>query len=225
MDGTRIVMVRHGESLAQEQRFVGGHKGCRGLSERGRAQVEALRDRLAGTGELGDEVALYASIMPRAVETASILAPALGAGDILQDCDLCEHHPGEGDGLPWEEFDALYPRPDGSWDPDFRRDPGGETWNEMAARVSVAIDRLVAEHAGGTVVVACHGGVIVQAMVRFLAMDPGGDVRRAWFSPENASITEWRRAINPYRDTTLDWELVRFNDYAHLVGSPLLPVG
>jgi hypothetical protein len=28
--------------------------------------------------------------------------------------------------------------------------------------------------------------------------------------------------VNPYRDGTLDWELVRFNDHAHLVGSPLL---
>jgi broad specificity phosphatase PhoE len=222
MDGTRIVMVRHGESLAQELRIVGGHKGCQGLSRRGRAQVEALRDRLAGTRELGDEAVLYASVMARAVETASILAPVLGAVEIRQDCDLCEHHPGEGDGLPWEEFDERYPRPDGGrWDPDFRRDPGGETWNEMATRVAAAIDRLVERHAGGTVVVACHGGVIVQAMVRFLAMAPEAE-ERAWFSPENASITEWRRAVNPYRGGTLDWELVRFNDHAHLVGSSLL---
>ena len=222
MEGTRIVMVRHGESLAQEQRIVGGHRGCRGLSDRGRAQVEALRDRWAGRSELDGEVVLYASVMPRAVETAQILAPALGRPAITEDCDFCEHHPGDGDGLPWERFDELYPHPGEAWTPDHRRDPGGETWNEMAARVAAGFDRLVERHPGGTVVVACHGGTIVQSMIRWLAIDPLAGGERAWFSPENASITEWRRATNPYGTRTGSWELVRFNDHAHLLGASLV---
>jgi probable phosphoglycerate mutase len=220
MDGTRIVMVRHGESVAQERRIVGGHEGCQGLSQRGRAQVEALRDRLAATGELDGDVVLYTSLMPRAFETAAILAPALGDPEISQDCDLCEHHPGEGDGLPWEEFDERYPRGPDGWHPDFRRAPGSETWNEMAARVAGAIDRLVERHAGQTVVVASHGGVIVQSMLHFLAVDLSTTGQRAWFSPENASITEWRWGSNPYTYDSLEWELVRFNDHAHLAGRP-----
>jgi probable phosphoglycerate mutase len=219
MDGTRIVMVRHGESRAQELRIVGGHEGCTGLSDRGRAQVAALRDRLAETGELGDDVVLYASLMPRAVETAEILAPALGDLAVVQDCDLCENHPGEGDGIPWDEFEARYPMPTTGWSADHRRDPGGESWNEMATRVARGIDGLVDRHPGRTVVVATHGGTIVQAMLRFLAIDPQSDARRAWFSPENSSLTEFRRAANPYQRATLDWELVRFNDVAHLTGS------
>jgi probable phosphoglycerate mutase len=218
MDGTRIVLVRHGQSRAQELRVVGGHKGCSGLSTTGRLQVEALRDRWKASGELGEVVALYASVMPRAVETAEILAPALGGPEILQDCDLCEHHPGEGDGLPWDDYDRLYPYPAGGWNPDARRDPGGETWREMADRVASGIDRLVERHAGGTVVVASHGGVIVQSMLRWLAMDEEPRRERAWFSPENASITEWRHGANPYRDRSISWELARFNDQAHLVG-------
>jgi broad specificity phosphatase PhoE len=222
MDGTRIVMVRHGESLAQERRIVGGHNGCQGLSERGRAQVEALRDRVSETGELGADVVLYASLMPRAVETAGILAPVLGDPDILQDCDLCEHHPGEGDGLTWEVFDERYPQHSSGFDPDFRRAPGSETWNEMAARVKKAFDGLVERHAGRTVVVASHGGVIVQSMLRLLAVDLATTAERAWFSPENSSITEWRRGSNPYSYHSLEWELVRFNDHAHLAGRPAL---
>lgn len=221
MDGTRIVMVRHGESRAQELRIVGGHRGCQGLSDRGRAQVETLRDRWAASDELGGDVVLYASVMPRAVETARILAPALGAADIVEDCDFCEHHPGEGDGLPWSQFDELYPHPGSGWSPDHRRDPGGETWNEMAIRVAAGLDRLVGRHPGCTVVVACHGGVIVQAMIRWLAIDPLGDGERAWFSPENASITEWRKAANPYGNRSGSWELVRFNDHAHLLAASL----
>lgn len=215
-------MVRHGESRAQELRIVGGHRGCQGLSDRGRAQVEALRDRWVTRDELGDEIVLYASVMPRAVETAEILAPALGAPQVSEDCDFCEHHPGEGDGLTWEVFDQRYPHPGEGWTPDHRRDPGGETWNEMATRVRVAFDRLVERHPGGTVVVACHGGVIVQTMIRWLAIDPLAGGERAWFSPENASITEWRRAVNPYGNRTGSWELVRFNDHAHLAGTRLV---
>ncbi|HEX6420431.1 MAG TPA: histidine phosphatase family protein [Acidimicrobiales bacterium] len=221
MEGTRIVMVRHGESLAQEQRIVGGHKGCRGLSQRGRAQVTALRERWAAGREITGDVALYASVMPRAVETAEILASALGGPGVIRDCDFCEHHPGEGDGLTWDRFDALYPHPGDAWTPDHRRDPGGETWREMAARVAAALDRLVERHPGGTVVVACHGGTIVQSMIRWLAIDPLAPGERAWFSPENASITEWRRAANPYGTRTGSWELVRFNDHAHLFGAPV----
>jgi|SoiMethySBSTD1v2_1073268.scaffolds.fasta_scaffold02450_12 broad specificity phosphatase PhoE len=221
MEGTRIVMVRHGESMAQERRVVGGHKGCTGLSAKGRAQVSALRDRWKAADELGGDVVLYASLMPRAIETAEILAPVLGAPEVSQDCAFCEHHPGEGDGLLWSEFDALYPHPAEGWTPDVRRDPGGETWNEMADRVKHGFDRLVADHPGRTVVVACHGGVIVQTMIRWLLIDPQATGERAWFSPENASVTEWRFGPNPYGNRVGEWELVRFNDHAHLAGTAL----
>ncbi|HYZ99757.1 MAG TPA: histidine phosphatase family protein [Acidimicrobiales bacterium] len=216
MDGTRIVLVRHGESRAQELGIVGGHRGCRGLSERGRLQVEALRDRWKATGELGDVAALYASVMPRAVETAEILAPAVGDPEVVPECTFCEHHPGEGDGLPWEEFERRYPVVADDWDPDLRRDPGGETYREMAARVAGGLDRLVERHAGETVVVASHGGVIVHSLIRWLL----GENRdqRGWLSPENTSITEWRFGPSPFARGALPWELVRFNDRAHLLG-------
>jgi probable phosphoglycerate mutase len=158
--------------------------------------------------------------MPRAVETAEIIAPALGDHDIVQECDFCEHHPGEGDGMPWDEFERLYPAPD-EWNSDLRRDPGGETWNEMRARVARGLDAIVERHAGETVVIACHGGVVIQSMFRWLDLDPAGH-GRAWMSPDNASLTEWRFARNPFNKRTRAIELVRFNDRAHLVGTDLL---
>jgi probable phosphoglycerate mutase len=225
MEGTRIVFVRHGESKAQELQRVAGHIGCVGLSERGRAQVAALRDRLTATRELGDDVVLFSSNMARAVETAGILAPAFGDVESIADCGWCEWHVGEdGDGMLWEEYEALYPWPEDRtvWNPDFKRDPGGESWNEMAARVGEAIDSLVDEHAGRTVVIASHGGTIVQAVVRFLNIDMSTPERRAWLGAENASLTEFRWGPNPYGNPSLDWELVRYNDFAHLAGKPAL---
>ena len=222
MEETRLVLVRHGESMAQERRVVGGHAGCAGLSPRGRRQVEALRDRLAVTGELGRPVALYASVLPRAIETAEILAEALDVPDVDTRCDFCEHHPGDGDGLAWDEFERRYPAPE-AWDPDHRVAPGAESWNEMAGRVAQALDQAVADHPGGTVVVASHGGVIVHAMLRWFDLAPMAQSRpRAWLNPTNASITEWRIGGESGMPGALPVGLVRFNDHAHLAGTDLL---
>lgn len=216
MQGTRIVLVRHGESLAQERRVVGGHDGCKGLSERGRRQVGALRDRLAGSGELAGATTLYSSVMARAVETAQILAPALGDLAVESDCDFCENHPGEGDGLDVEEYERRWPFPE-DWTPRSRRDPGGETFEEMGGRVRRRLDALIERHPGETVVVACHGGVVVHAMLRWLDIEPA-DRNRAWINPVNSSLTEWHFAANPFWKDTLPVELVRYNDHAHLHG-------
>ncbi len=218
MTGTRIVLVRHGESRAQEGRFVGGHTGCTGLSDRGRRQVEALRDRLAATGELAGTSALYCSVMARAEETARILAPALGDLEPERDCDFCESHPGEGDGLSWAEFDQRWPRPE-TWTPETRRDPGGETFGEMGVRVAARLERLVERHPGETVVVACHGGVIVHSMVHWLGLTRD---TRAWLDPINSSLTEWQLIEHPYRPGP-GVRLVRFNDHGHLAGDLLPP--
>lgn len=216
MEGTRIVLVRHGESRAQELGVVGGHDGCRGLSELGRRQAGALRDRLAASGELAAASVLYSSIMPRAIETAEILSTALGGLEVQAECDFCEGHPGEADGLTWDELTDRY-GPIDEWDPDRSPAPGWETWREMGGRVQRALDSLVARHPGETVVVACHGGVVVQSMLHWLRLDADVSAQpRAWMSPANTSITEWRFGPNPYQKTTLPVQLVRFNDHAHL---------
>lgn len=220
MDGTRLILVRHGESCAQADGFVGGHDGCRGLSDRGRRQAEALAERWRRTDEIGQVDAMYTSLMPRAAETAEIIAPAIGSPDIDVDCDVCEHHPGEGDGLPWDEFNQRYPLPESGWSRDLRRDPGGETFEEMQARVHRALDNYIERHTGQTILIACHGGVIVHTAWRLLGIDgwkSGPDGHRAWFNPANASITEWEFGSLPWAPHVRGWRMVRFNDHAHLL--------
>ena len=219
MDGTRVVLVRHGDSVAQEQGFLSGHDTCGGLSDRGRAQVLALRDRLERTGELAEATALYASILPRAIETAELLAPVVGGHEVRTDCGFCESHVGEAEGRPYTELEGLFTSAD--WDDDHRPVAGWETWREMGERVARALDTTLEQHPGETVVIACHGGVIVHAMQRWLALDAPMRAAGAWFAPANSSLTEWRRAPNPFRAGTPALELVRFNDHAHLAGTDL----
>jgi probable phosphoglycerate mutase len=216
MEPTRIVLIRHGESIAQERQIVGGHAGCLGLSVRGRTEAAALRDRLLATEELMDAAGLYASVMARAMETAAIIAPAVGNRDVVHDCDFCEHHPGEADGLSWTEANRLFP-PSERWDPDAHWVPGAESWAEMSERVRRGLDTVAQRHEGQKVVIVCHGGVVVHTMIRWLGLQPtvayGG---RARLDPVNTSITEWR--LDPARaaDRLGEVQLVRFNDHAHL---------
>lgn len=207
---TRLVLIRHGESRSTVDQVVGGHAGCTGLSERGRHQAGLLRDRLDRTGELAGTSALLTSILPRAVETAEIIAPALGGLVAEQHCELCELHPGEGDGLTWEEFRARY-MPDGPRSPYRAPSPGGESWAVFTARVGSALLDVAERQAGRTAVVVCHGGVIEGSLGAF-----GHQPLRRPFDVaiENTSITEW--ALPPDGDGR--WRLVRFNDAAHLQG-------
>src|SRR4051794_27890398 len=112
---TRLFIVRHGHAMCALNSVIGGVKGCTGLSPEGRAQAEKLRNRLLRTNELADADVLLTSVLPRAIETASIIAPALGkAGEVepKQDCDLCELHPGDADGMTWDAWEERYGRID-----------------------------------------------------------------------------------------------------------------
>ena len=210
---TRIVLIRHGESQVTVDQVVGGHEGCTGLSDEGRAQARRLRDRLERTGELADAAALYASVMPRAIETAEIIAPAVGKGslDIVQECGVCEIHPGEGDGLTWAEFDARFGRPKLTQADRFREwAPGAESWAHFIARVGTALVEIAGRHEGELAVVACHGGVVEASFIAFggMPMDKPFDL-----FVTNTSLTEWAAS----RDGR--WRLERYNDAAHLEGA------
>lgn len=217
MARTRLVLVRHGESAAQAGGFLAGHDACTGLSERGREQAEALAARLAG-GELGKVGALYASEMARAVETASIIGPALGHAEPRIDCGVCELHPGDADGLTWAEIEARWPRgEDAGLDPDWLRVANAESWLDMRDRVARSLDRIAVEHRGETVVIACHGGVVAHAMMHHLAIAPDAEV--AWLVATNTSLTEFvlDESLDDWRQGR--WGVARYNDTAHLTGS------
>ena len=89
--------------------------------------------------------------------------------------------------------------------------PGGETTAEFHLRVGAAISRTVREHAGRTIVVACHGGVVDAAFRLLLRAAPTGSFE---LQTLNTSITEFRQASSG------TWRLIRYNDAAHLSGLP-----
>lgn len=207
--GTRLVLVRHAQSVGNADGIIGGHVGCTGLSPLGVQQAEALGERLGRTGELAAAAALYTSILPRAVETAGIVGRAVGPAGLSaeQTCELCEQHPGEADGLSWGEYEARYGPYSARRTPERPLSPGGESWLDLLQRAVASLTALARRHAGELVVVVTHGGVIDSSLVRFLGLPEDGAAYsfRTW----NASMTEWEH-------TGRRWALVHYNDTAHL---------
>jgi len=213
--GVELILVRHGDAHAGFHGVIGGERGCTGLTPLGRAQAEALRDDLAATRRVRADV-LLASTLPRAIETASIIAPGLGLEISGQECDLCEVHTGEADGLTWTEYAARYGSFDMETEPDRVFAPAGESWNSFHERVQRTLERVARGYEGQTVVAVCHAGVIMASMRVLLGIPHPGTGAR--LRPTNTGVTEWEH------DPSLDrWTLHSFNDASHLLG--LAPVG
>jgi 2,3-bisphosphoglycerate-dependent phosphoglycerate mutase len=215
---TRLVLIRHGEAECNVSGVCGGRLGCTGLTRRGRAQVEQLRDRLLRTGELAGADALYASILPRAVETAELVAPALARGTdgysepvaLVTECGLCELHPGEADGLTWDVYTARFGALDWDVDPGRPIAPGGESWTGFVNRVAATLEELAARHPGELVVVACHAGVIEASLLAMTPVAGGRTGARLRLRTQHASMTSWEV-------TDRHWTLLGYNDAAHLL--------
>lgn len=203
-----LILVRHGDAYAGFNGVIAGERGCLGLTEHGRQQAAALRDHLALGNRLPADV-LVSSVLPRAVETAEIIAPGLGLELAGQHCDMCEVHVGEADGLEWSEYSNRYGGFDMEAEPDRVFAPGGDSWNSFHVRVQNLLERLAHEYAEQRVVAVCHAGVIM-ASLRVLLDIPAGTATQ--MRPTNTGLTEW--SFDPDRKR---WTLHTFNDAAHLL--------
>jgi probable phosphoglycerate mutase len=208
---TTLVFIRHGESNVTVNRVIGGFRTCSGLSPLGQSQAQRLGERLRDTGELDADV-LIASNFERAMETARIIAPALGDLEIEVDATFGEHDPGPDiDGMTFMAYIDKYGTPDWAGDPHLEIFPGGETTAQFHVRVGEAIARIASEHQGQTVVIVCHGGVIDMTFRHLLHAPVTGVFE---LNTTNTSLTQFRLTDSER------WQLVRYNDAAHLDGLP-----
>jgi probable phosphoglycerate mutase len=206
---TNLYLIRHGEAFSNVQPILGGMKGDRGLTPRGVAQAERLRERLAD-GEIQADV-LIASTLPRARQTAEIIQPSLGLPIVFDD-EVQELMIGEADGMTNTDAWARFGIPDFDQFPLRKIAPGGESWGEFTLRVSRVLSRITEEHAGKTIVIVCHGGVIDCSFVHFFRI-PGLVLPPTDFHTRNTSLTHWE--LVQRRNQSI-WRLNSYNDIAHL---------
>lgn len=202
----RLFLVRHGDAHAGLRGIIAGPTGCRGLTDLGREQAGRLRDSLA-IGRLHVD-AIVTSELPRAIQTAEIVAPSVGVSAMTRDCDLCEVHTGDADGIDWDEYHERYGSFDMAVEPDRVFAPGGDSWYTFHARVDRVMRRLAEEHLDRTVMAFCHAGVVIASM-RNLLGDGADDRSHARLVPTNTGLTEW--GFDGER-----WTLRSYNDTRHL---------
>lgn len=164
---TRLLLLRHGQTeLSVHRRYSG--RGNPPLTDTGRRQADAAARYLA---EHGGIAAVISSPLQRCRDTAEAAARLLRL-DVTVDEDLTETDFGAWEGLTFAEAAERDPDLHRRWLKDTStQPPGGESFDAVQQRVQAARDRIVADHAGSTVLVVSH--VTPIKTVLRLALDAG----------------------------------------------------
>ena len=157
-------LLRHGEHVLAGRVLAGRMPGV-GLSERGRAEITSVAERLAGD----NIAAIYASPLERTRETAEIVAARLSLPVIYRE-DLIELDFGAWTGLSFDEV-----RRDERWQAWNRHRgiatlPSGESMRAVQHRIVAALVELHERHREQSVLLVSHGDVIRAALVFALGM-------------------------------------------------------
>lgn len=154
---TKIIIVRHGESLGNLNHVMLGHTDI-DLAPRGFIQADAAAEYLKN--ERID--AIYSSDLIRAYHTAQPHAKMRDL-DIVTSKNLRECYVGNWENVPLDEIVEKWPELffEG-WRKNFGtfRIPGGESVQEAADRFYNEVLRIAKENIGRTVLITAHAAVI-----------------------------------------------------------------
>jgi broad specificity phosphatase PhoE len=208
---TMLYLVRHGEAESNAEQRFGGWSPVP-LTARGRRQADAAAKALVAR----NPTAILSSDLARAQQTATPIAAATGLPLVL-DPRLRERSVGVFDGLLFTEAAERYPD---AWQRMVARDPdavpeGAETVDAVFARVTAAIDSIVAAHTGGRVVVVTHGIALFHVFAHVVGLGSPRGHQRVFVLTDNASITHVEHRADPERS---HWRIHTVNDTSHLIG-------
>ena len=211
MTSPLLYYIRHGETDWNRELRFQGHIDVP-LNDAGHEQARRLGLRMAGEAVQQ----LVSRALMRAQQTAAPAAQQLGL-PVLTSVALREQNFGLAEGLRADEIQQRHPRAWEQW-LEFRQDhamPEGESARQFHARIIGALAGLAAAHAGQTVLVVTHGGVL--DMVWRSAHGIGLDGPRQSDIP-NAGINRVRLHDGAARIEVLAWA-----DIAHLQDLPPQP--
>ena len=159
---TRFWWVRHGPTHART--MVGWSDLPADLSDH--PAIARL------TAFLPQDVVLVSSDLIRATATAD--AVQANRLRLANDDRLREMHFGDWELRSHAEVEAETPDVIRAfWDsPGQVRPPGGESWNDLSARIWAATDRLITDFAGRNIVIVAHFGAILCALQRAANLTP-----------------------------------------------------
>ena len=199
---TVTALLRHGQTPMSVQKRYAGRTDAP-LTEVGVQQAAAAAKRLASAG-LG---VIVTSPLRRTVQTAQAVAAVTGAA-VVTDDGFRETDFGAWEGLTFAEVRERWPAEISAWlaDPDVAP-PGGESFTDVSARVTEALDRVLAARAGQTVLIVSHVTPIKMLVAAALLAPPAALYR---MHLDVAALCE----IDWYADGPA--VLRSFNDTSHL---------
>ena len=180
----RLLLTRHGRVAFSSRRFVRTSRGRQWdppLDRQGREQARRLAARLV---LMEPPAAVYVSPFRRCRETAAPYLEAAGLEARVVE-DLGEVFVGDWEGMRFEDIvseDEELARRFREQEAMFSLAPGGESGEQLRARVVPAIERIL-QGTEGNVVVVTHGGVINAYLGHVM-----GIPHDMFFLPDNASI-------------------------------------
>ena len=161
---TLVLLVRHGQTPTTGTTLPGRAPGLH-LADKGVAQAEAAADRIRPLA--AKVAAVYASPLERTQETAAPIAKTVKKR-VRTDAGLLECDFGGWTGKNLKDLAKLPEWKTVQRYPSGFRFPKGESFAEMQARITGAIDRLVARHPGETIVAVSHADPIKAAVAQAL---------------------------------------------------------
>lgn len=158
-----MLLVRHGVTPTTGTTLPGRAPGLH-LGDEGRAQAQAVADRLA---DLERIAAVYASPLERTRETAKPIGKAVATRVAIErgliECDF-----GDWTGEPLKKLMKLPDWTRVQRHPSGFRFPGGESFTEMQTRITAALAKLAERHRGGVVIAVSHADPIKAAVAHAL---------------------------------------------------------
>lgn len=169
---TRLVIVRHGETEYNLKGLFQGQLDAR-LTKKGERQAACTAKRLQAI-EYG---AIYASPLQRAVKTADIINRGRGL-KMNTDSRLKEIRCGRWEGLQIGELMTIDPEGFHLWEyePHQFAIEGGESFAQVSERVTEALEHIIADNRGKTVVIVSHMVAILLMLLYFT----GGGIADIW---------------------------------------------
>lgn len=216
---THLYLIRHAQANGLQSGMAGSLVPNSGLSPLGIKQAERLCARLASTGEIKADV-LISSTLNRAKETAEIIAPALKL-PVIPDDEVQELNIGDLEGLTIPEIEERFGLFSLDHEPFHRLGSTGESWAEFTFRICRALDRLIQNYAGKSIVIVTHGRVIDASFIYFFGLNTHRQLPIV-LNAQNTSITHWHQAqFSGYGRDDPQWCLSAYNDHIHLDSSQM----
>lgn len=208
---TTLLLIRHGQSLANHERRFAGHTDAP-LTETGLKQAELTAMYIKENYNISK---VYASDLSRAFETGKCISATCGV-ELIPDKNLREIYAGKWEGMKFDDIISTYSNDYDVWLNDIgnAKCTEGESPKELAERFLTALTMIAKENDGKTVAIATHATTIrvTQSIVQTGSLAEMKNI--PWVT--NASVSELE-----YSNGKWEFKKVSISDHLSSLPTPL----